>query len=277
MLSETWQPPMREAHFGGRYAAAVELAIAAGNSTLRHFYHRDFTVESKSDRTPVTAADRNSERIIREAVAHRFAGDAVLGEEFGESPGDSGYKWIIDPIDGTKSFITGVPLYSTLVAVTHNDQPVIGVIYLPALGQIVVAAEGEPAWTNDKDAAVQARVSTTSSLEEAAFVTTQLDSFDRVEGGRAVYDALERRCAITRTWGDGYGYFLLATGRAEIMLDPIVSPWDVAAVAPVITAAGGRITDWDFGDWRRQNRTIATNEALAAQVKSVVQETLGGR
>jgi histidinol phosphatase-like enzyme (inositol monophosphatase family) len=232
----------------GRFRIAVELALAAGDSTLKHFYRRDFAVEKKADRSPVTVADKEAETLIRQQVHQLFPDDAVLGEEFGEEPGTSDYQWIIDPIDGTKSFITGVPLYSTLVAVTLRGEPLIGVINMPALRQIVFAMRGDGAWTNHPERLneyIAARVSNVSSLAESVFVTTQNDSFERYRDAASQYRDLESQSYVTRTWGDGYGYYLVATGRAEYMVDPIVNAWDVAAVMPVVLEAGGEFTDWN--------------------------------
>jgi histidinol-phosphatase len=229
---------------GGRFRIAVNLAVEAGRSTLRYFQTNEFRVERKSDRSPVTIADKDAEQLIRKALTQAFPGDAILGEEFGEEGGDSEYRWIIDPIDGTKSFISGVPIYSTLVGVTRNGQPFIGVIYIPALDEIVIGAIGHGAWySRQSEPWVVAKVSSQGDLGEGLFVTTQIDSFSK-RGARSAYDELEELAYVTRTWGDGYGYLLVATGRAEVMVDPIVNPWDVAAVLPVIQEAGGRFTDW---------------------------------
>lgn len=230
---------------GGRFGNAVRLVIAAGQSTLRYFRTRGFQVERKSDASPVTIADKEAEQWIRSELEKIYPEDAVLGEEFGEAGGDSEYRWIIDPIDGTKSFISGVPLYSTLVGVTRNGKPTIGAIYIPALDEIVIAAVGNGAWYTQGNSQWQrAQVSQQSNLREGLFVTSQVDSFDRREA-RDAFDRVAQAAYVTRTWGDGYGYLLVATGRAEVMVDPIVNPWDVAAVMPVIEEAGGRYTDWN--------------------------------
>ena len=147
----------------------LELALAsareAGRSTLEYFRSADLSVELKRDDSPVTIADRQAEKLLRERIAARFPDDAVLGEEFGEAPGTSGFRWILDPIDGTKSFIHGVPLYGTLVGVEHQGRPVLGVIYMPALDECAYAARGEGSWyTRGESAPQPARVSTRASL-----------------------------------------------------------------------------------------------------------------
>jgi histidinol phosphatase-like enzyme (inositol monophosphatase family) len=237
----------------GRMAAAVELAILAGDSTLKYFRSSNYQVERKNDRSPVTIADKNAEQLIRGELSKRYPSDAILGEEFGAVEGESEYKWIVDPIDGTKSFISGVPLYSTLVAVTRGGVPTIGVIYIPALKELIVAAIGHGAWYSDGPGAPnrtwqRAQVSSVESLSEGLFVTSQADNFD-ARGARNSLDMLTEASYVTRTWGDGYGYLLVATGRAEVMVDPICNPWDIAAVLPVIVEAGGTFSDWK-GDSR---------------------------
>jgi histidinol-phosphatase len=257
-------------HREGRYQVAVELAIAAGQVTLEHFYNRNFEVEKKADRSPVTIADKAAETLIRNRVHELFPNDAVLGEEFGAEPGTSEFQWIIDPIDGTKSFISGVPLYSTLVAVTKHDEPYIGVILMPALGQMAFAMTGDGAWKNahgDYHKFVPARVSSVQTIAEAVFVTTQFDSFERREAVEQAL-ALERSAYISRTWGDGYGYYMVATGQADFMVDPIVNAWDVAAVMPVVLEAGGAFTDWHGRNKINSGHAIGSNGHLHSAVLS---------
>lgn len=228
--------------YAGRAETAVQLARMAGQSTLNYF-GKQVDVERKGDNSPVTIADKQAEQLIRAELAKRFPEDAILGEEFGELAGSSEYQWIIDPIDGTKSFITGVPLYSTLVALLRNRQVLTGVIYIPALGEMISAAQGVGAWHCIGDGQpVRAEVSK-RKLSDGAFLVSQSDLFAR-RGAPQVFDGLQSAAYVTRTWGDGYGYLLVATGRAELMVDPVANPWDLAAVQIVIDEAGGCFTDW---------------------------------
>lgn len=245
-------PPSMQSAMEGRVAFALSLAIAASRETLKYFRTNEFQVERKSDRSPVTLADKQAEQVVRKMVADAYPRDALLGEEFGSVAGQSEFEWIIDPIDGTKSFISGVPLYSTLVGMTHGGVPTLGVIAIPALGELVIAAKGLGAWygqasyDQDKGRIVRltpAYVSKQADLKDGLLVTSQSDNFARRNAMNA-YHELESEAYVTRTWGDGYGYLLVATGRAEVMVDPIVNPWDVAAVAPVIEEAGGKFTSW---------------------------------
>ncbi len=266
-------PPSLASVLGGRVAFALALAVAASRETLKFFRTNEFQVERKSDRSPVTRADKQTEQLVRSMLAQSFPADSILGEEFGSVTGQSEFEWIIDPIDGTKSFISGVPLYSTLVGMTIAGQPQIGVITIPALGEIVVAAKGLGAWYGQSSSQqssnklTQTFVSKQSRLEDGLMVTTQIDNFSHRKAESA-YRELESQAYVSRTWGDGYGYLLVATGRAEVMVDPIVNPWDVAAVAPVIEEAGGRFTSW-AGDFDiRAGHCIGSNGLVHDQVLS---------
>jgi len=267
-------PPTLVNALDGRVAFALSLASTASRETLKFFRTSEFQVERKSDRSPVTRADKQAEQVVREMVAKAFPSDAILGEEFGSVAGQSEFEWIIDPIDGTKSFISGVPLYSTLVGMTVAGEPVIGVISIPALGELIIASKGLGAWYGQSTSIQQteiplkrAYVSKQSRLADGLMVTSQVDNFSRRKAESA-YRELEAEAYVSRTWGDGYGYLLVATGRAEAMVDPIVNPWDVAAVAPVIEEAGGRFSSWR-GDFDiRAGHCLGSNGLVHEQVLS---------
>ena len=213
---------------------AVELARAAGDRTLRWFRAADLTVERKGDGTPVTEADRDAERFLRSELLTAFPDDGVLGEEEAPRASTSGRRWIIDPIDGTKAFTCGVPLYSTLLALEDAEGVALGVVHLPALGETVWAGRGLGCWSERGPA----RVQRTASLAGAYVMSSSFDSW-RPEQVAAVAGA----GAILRTWGDGYGYALVATGRVAAMVDPIVEPYDVGPMPVLMAEAGGRFTD----------------------------------
>jgi len=242
---------------------AVEVAWRAGRVTLAHF-QTGVAAEAKADLSPVTVADRASEALCRELIQARYPNDSILGEEMGESRADARRRWIIDPIDGTRSFVHGVPLYSVLVALEEAGEPVLGVIHLPALNETVWAARGEGCWWDGR----RALVSQVDRLEDATVLTSEGRFPDEVtfSGWRR----LAARAANARTWGDGYGYALVATGRAEAMLDPVMSLWDLAPMKPIIEEAGGVYTDWHDGPGFPAASSIATNAALARQVRQLV-------
>jgi histidinol phosphatase-like enzyme (inositol monophosphatase family) len=253
-----------------RLDLAVEAARSAGLITLEYFRRDDLAIELKCDDTPVTVADRKAEQYLRQRIAEAFPEDGIFGEEFDEQPGTSGFRWILDPIDGTKSFIHGVPLYSTLIGVEYGGQSVLGVIRIPALDECVYAARGLGAWYVQGDRSpTPARVSQHHPLSKALFVTSEVISFDRA-GRRPVYDRLQSAARLTRTWGDGYGYLMVATGRADVMVDPIMALWDAAAMPPILEEAGGTFCDWHGIPTYQAGEGIATNGLLLNEVLAML-------
>jgi histidinol phosphatase-like enzyme (inositol monophosphatase family) len=247
-----------------RLGVAIEAARLAAADTLRWFNNPTLVIDTKADASPVTQADRAAEAILREHLLGAFPDDAFLGEETGATAGSSGYEWIVDPIDGTKSFIRGVPLYATLIGCRLAGQGVLGVIAIPALDELVYAARGTGAWhVRGSAAPVAARVSTRATLGESLVCSSDFTSFARWSGDREAGDAargrIESACGVVRTWGDGYGYLLVATGRADVMIDPLLNAWDAAAVETVVTEAGGRFTDWQGRPSIDSGDGVATN------------------
>jgi histidinol-phosphatase len=228
---------------------AIEAARAGGRRTLSYF-NAGTAVEWKQDGSPLTQADRESERAIRETIARTFPDHGVLGEEEGETAGTAPYRWIVDPLDGTRTFVRGVPLYGTLIGLEVRGDPVVGVVYMPALDELVAAARGFGCTWNGRPC----RVSATDRLDEALVTVTDERSARRRSDG---YARLAEATAMQRTWADCYAYVLVATGRAEVALDPVMNVWDCAALLPIVEEAGGRFTDW------RGRRTIEGGEAVA--------------
>ncbi|HTM55137.1 MAG TPA: histidinol-phosphatase [Pirellulales bacterium] len=260
---------MGSAPLATRLDLARRIATEAGKLTLDHFQAHDLAVEWKQDHSPVTVADRRAEQFLRDQIVATFPTDAILGEEFAERAGNSGWRWILDPIDGTKSFIRGVPLYGTMVGLEHERESVAGVVYIPALDECIYAARGEGAWHSAKGAAPKpARVSARSELGEALLCASDTRAEDPAK--REAYARLQSAVAVSRTWGDCYGYLLVATGRAEIMIDPIMNVWDAAAIAPIVTEAGGTFTDWQGRATIYEGEGIATNGHLLEPVLALV-------
>ena len=244
---------------------AVDLAWRAGRVTLAHF-QTGVAVERKADGTPVTVADREAERLIRERIEARFPAHGIIGEEFGATRGQAARRWILDPIDGTRSFLRGVPLYGVMIALEEEGEAVLGVLHFPALGgESVYAARGHGCWWDGR----RARVSDVSSLSSALLLTTDAERLSR-EGRGEAWDRLRSRAQLTRTWGDCYGHALVATGRAEAMLDPVLAPWDAAALAPIVDEAGGRFRDWSGDATHTAGNGISTNAVLAEEVQALV-------
>ncbi|MBM4003900.1 MAG: inositol monophosphatase [Planctomycetes bacterium] len=262
---------MFEEQLDRRWSEALPLALEAAAGTLVHFQSPRLVVEQKSDLSPVTIADREAELFLRERLLARFPDDGFVGEEFGEVAGHSGFRWVVDPIDGTKSFISGVPLYSTLLGLLWQDQGVAGAIILPGLDEAVSAARGRGAWHWRGRQRQPAAVSERGSLSNAIFVTSQVDSFAR-RGAESVFLGLQQAAAITRTWGDGYGYLLVATGRADLMVDPFMHLWDAAAIQPIIDEAGGAFVDWRGNPTVHSGEGLATNRHLLESVLAVTRQ-----
>ncbi len=243
---------------------AAELAWQAGKLTLRYF-QTDLATELKADQSPVTEADREAERLMRQMIEARYPGHSILGEEEGESRPGASFRWILDPIDGTKSFVRGAPLYAVLVGLEREGQPVVGAVHIPALGDFLHAARGQGCLWNGR----RARVSQTDALGEALLLCTDSESMERYGRGPE-YRRLAAATKMQRTWGDAYGYVLVATGRAEVMLDPAMSVWDCAALLPVLDEAGGSFTDWRGTPTIHAGEAIATNGALLEAVLQTV-------
>lgn len=242
---------------------AIDAAYRGGKRTLAYF-NTELAIETKSDRTPVTLADRESEQIIRERVARSFPDHCILGEEQGESAGaDARYRWIIDPLDGTKSFIHGVPLYGTLIGLEIDGIASVGVVYLPALDEMLYAASGLGCRCNGRPV----RVSNVDRLEDATIsCTSAISAIKRSDA----FERLAPRAKLVRGWGDCYGYYLVATGRIDVMLDPAMNLWDCAPLLPILQEAGGHFTDWTGKSTIHGKDALATNAGLHEQVIAIL-------
>lgn len=229
----------------------TELAERSGDFIRPHFGNPALTVETKSDASPVTAADRGAEELLRELIAKKFPSHGIIGEEFGSENADAEFVWVLDPIDGTKAFITGVPLWGTLVALLHQGQPVLGCIHQPILRQLML---GDGTTTTLNGRTVRCRA--TPRLADATLLTSDTLNLAKYQNGPAS-DRLLAQAKLVRTWGDCYGYLLVASGYADLALDPIMNPWDIAALVPVIQGAGGVITDWNGGPAYPATSTVA--------------------
>ena len=243
---------------------AVELSRGAGDLSLQYFRKRPET-STKADGSYVTIADRQAETFLRKQIAQRFPDDGFLGEEEGETMGRSGRRWIVDPIDGTFAFVHGVPFYGVLIALEVDGELSVGVVNMPALGEIVSAAKGVGCFLNGEPT----RVSTTRELKDGLLLSTDFAVCARYGFGPAV-EGLQARAKTSRTWGDCYGYVLVATGRADVMLDPVMNLWDCAPLLPIMEEAGGTFTDWRGERTVSGGNSIATNGLLFDEVMEMV-------
>jgi histidinol phosphatase-like enzyme (inositol monophosphatase family) len=247
-----------------RVAPAAELARITGTVALRH-YRTNLTVETKADGSPVTVADRAAETAARAWVQSRFPQDGVLGEELGEERPGAARRWIIDPIDGTKAFVRGTPLWGSLVALCEGERVLAGAEYFAAVSEVEAAARGAGCWWNGR----RCHVSSVGSLADATVLTTD-ERFPENPERAAGFRALARVASVSRTWGDCFGYLLVATGRAEVMCDGTMSVWDAAALQPIIEEAGGVFTDWLGVATAFGGSAVATNRVLADQARATL-------
>lgn len=243
-------------------AVATDAAYLAGRRTLSYF-NTGVAVDTKSDDTPVTIADREAERMIRSVIEKHFPTHSIVGEEHGSTRGDPDYAWYVDPIDGTKSFIHGIPLYSVLIGLEIRGRVDVGVIYLPALDEMLAAATGEGCLWNGR----RARVSSVSTLDQSMLLCTDILAARRRSDA---YDRLEAATRLQRCAYDAYGYALVATGRAEIVMDPVMSDWDCGPLPVILREAGGRFATWKGEETIHGKEAFATNAAVYEATLEIV-------
>ena len=244
--------------------AAESLAIDAGELVLGYYGGR-IAHEDKVDGTPVTAADRGAEKMLRERIGTLFPDHAVLGEEYGESNAGARVRWVLDPVDATRSFMRGVPLFGVLIGIEVAGEPVVGIANFPAMGEIVAAGRGLGCRWNGEPC----HVSATDSIEESLVLTTDVENvLSRPEGPG--YRLLQQRASLSRTWGDCYGHCLVATGRAEVMVDPEMAVWDAGPFPVLMSEAGGKFTSLDGVSTMHGNSGVSTNGRLHEEVLRVL-------
>ncbi len=243
---------------------ATSLSKEAGRVTLEYF-GKEIDIERKEDESPVTVADRETELFIRKAIQEKYPDHGILGEEFGEANAGSSYMWVLDPIDGTKSFIHGIPLYTVLIALLIDGEPVVGVIHNPPLRETAAAAAGLGCTFNGQRCTVSARAEMSEARVQVTDPADLMQRYPRFAG--RLFESVK----FSRTWGDGYGYLLVASGRAEIMIDPVLHPWDVAPLKVVVSEAGGLLSDFAGRSPKLAESAIASNEALHSRVLQMLE------
>jgi histidinol-phosphatase len=281
-----------EDSLSARWQHAWAIAWEGGRNTLRYFQRSDVGYQRKADRSPVTIADRETEELLRRRILERFPRDGILGEEYGSTEGTSGYRWILDPIDGTKAFIGGVPLYGTMVGLEQDGRCVVGAVVIPALNEGIHACEGQGAWhyqapapqsvpaewdparqplASPPTADRRVHVSSVETLSAGLVAAAEARTFQK-RGVLNTLLELDSRAYVSRNWGDCFGYLLVATGRVEVMIDPIMSIWDAAAVMPILLEAGGTFTDWSGHPTIHHEEGLATNGRVLAEVLEITQK-----
>jgi histidinol-phosphatase len=227
------------AEWRSRYEVALEASQRAGEFALQYF-DQGIAVEWKADDSPVTMADRGAEQLLRTAFLERFPNDGFLGEEFGDTPGKSGYRWIIDPIDGTRSFVRGIPIWGTMVGLEYKGELIAGIVQIPAMKQVYRALRGDGAWRDER----RLHVSSVASLDKAHVYYSSISWFQKVNHEQQFLH-LVRQTERQRGFGDFYGFLMVAQGSGEIMVEHGVHPWDLGALVPILEEAGGKLTAWD--------------------------------
>lgn len=244
---------------------AVETAYLAGRLTLGYFQAAVRT-DFKEDDTPVTVADREAEALIRRRIQVRYPDHEIVGEEYGTTGEAASHRWYVDPIDGTKSFVHGVPLYAVLIGLEIEGTVEVGVAYFPALDEMVAAATGEGCWWNGR----RARVSEVTRLDRAVAAFTDVQNFYR-HGRAAAWRRIREATYVRAGWGDAYGHALVATGRVELMLDPIMSVWDCGPFPPILREAGGYFGDWQGHETIHGQEAMSTTKALLPDVLALIE------
>jgi histidinol phosphatase-like enzyme (inositol monophosphatase family) len=239
------------------------LAEKSGEVIKPYFARADLAIETKEDQTPVTQADRQAEAVMRELIRKKYPQHGILGEEFGAENIGAEFVWTLDPIDGTISFARGCPLFGTLIGLLHCGTPILGAINHPLLNQLCIGNNSE---TTLNGRAVRLRE--THYLSEAMLLTTDLAGIGNDQ--RKGFEELLSRTRLYRTWGDCYGYLLVASGGADIMLDPVMNPWDILPLVPIIQGANGVITTWSGTDAAQGNSCVAANKTLHPQVLEIL-------
>ncbi len=240
------------------------LCVESGKVIDPYFLSPEVLVEKKPDASEVTIADRSAEEFLRREILRVFPEHGIIGEEYGKERENAEYVWILDPIDGTRSFIHGVPLFTTLIALLHRGTPILGAIHQPTTHALCI---GDGTQTTLNGTRVKVRKTTT--IQEASLLTTSVQEIG-AHWPRNGFDSLTQQCKLLRTWGDGYGYLAVACGYADIMIDPIMNPWDLLPLIPIIEGAGGTITTWDGKDAAKGRSSVATNGILHKEVLRVL-------
>jgi myo-inositol-1(or 4)-monophosphatase len=254
------------------FVAFIHELIGAAFAVIRPYFLSGTAVMTKGDASPVTLADRGAERAMRALIEARYPDHGILGEEFGTKAGHD-YRWILDPVDGTRAFITNCFLFGTLIALERDDgagyKPVFGALAHAAAGVALIGHAGQARLYASDGSQRVAHVRLCHSLEDATVLATTHWSTGEQRGGAAIENVI-RRAKLYRTWGDCFGYFALCTAGADVMLDPTLAYWDVAAIVPIVEGAGGRVTSWRGGDPLDDPSLLATAGPLHDEILQIV-------
>jgi histidinol phosphatase-like enzyme (inositol monophosphatase family) len=246
------------------YKSFCKMLADVSSDIIKQYFRKKITVESKDDSSPVTIADKKAEDAMREIILKHCPDHGIIGEEFGTFNEQAEYKWVLDPIDGTKSFICGAYSFGTLIGLMKNGQPILGVYNHPILNDFLIGDNFETRINGEKTS-----VRNCDTLTNAVLLTTDhlnIEKYQNIEK----FNKLIKKVKLYRNWGDCYGYYLLATGYADIMIDPIMSPWDLLPLIPIIKGANGVITDYQGREALKANSTIAASSEIHSEVISIL-------
>ena len=241
-----------------------KVLAQASADVIKRYFRTGVSVESKADNSPVTIADKKAEEVMRELITNHYPDDGIIGEEFGETNNGAEYTWILEPIDGTKSFICGAYSFGTLIGLLKNGKPILGVYHHPILNDFLIGDNSETR-INDKKTSIR----NCEDLCKAILLTTDhlnIEKYQNIDK----FNHLLKRVKLYRNWGDCYGYYLLATGYADIMIDPIMSPWDLLPLIPIINGAGGIITDYHGNDPQKGKSAVASSKQIHSEIISTL-------
>jgi histidinol phosphatase-like enzyme (inositol monophosphatase family) len=246
------------------YKSFCEELTNVSSDIIKQYFRKKITVEVKDDNSPVTIADKKAEEAMREIILKHYPTHGIIGEEFGITNRDAEYKWVLDPIDGTKSFICGAISFGTLIALLKDGKPIIGVYNHPILNDFLLGDNIETRINGDKTF-----VRKCNELKSAVLLTTDHLNIEKYQDINR-FNSLIRKVKLYRNWGDCYGYYLLATGFADIMIDPIMSPWDLLPLIPIVKGAGGVISDFQGYDPEKGNSLVAASPGIHSEVISIL-------
>ncbi len=242
-----------------------ELLDLSADVIETYYHRRDFSIEQKSNNTPVTIADKEAERVMRKLINTKFPSHGIVGEEFGAENEHAEYVWVLDPIDGTIAFIHGVPLFVTLIALMKNGQPILGAINQP-IARLRCEGDNETAWLNGE----VVRMREPGKIDGATMLATDIGKIGHFHNKKG-FDELFAKASLFRTWGDGFGYILIASGKADIMLDARMAPWDILPVIPVVRGAGAKITTFTGGDPVKGDSGVTAHPSVQEEVLRILQ------
>ncbi|MFI5237300.1 MAG: histidinol-phosphatase [Ignavibacteriales bacterium] len=241
-----------------------KILTDASSEVIKRYFRTKISIETKEDNSPVTIADKKAEEVIRELIGKHFPDHGIFGEEFGKTNEGSDYVWIIDPIDGTKSFICGAYSFGTLIGLLKNGKPILGVYNQPVLNDFLIGDNIETRINGEKSS-----VRSCNDLSKAVLLTTDHLNIEKYQDAEK-FNSLVKKVKLYRNWGDCFGYYLLATGYADIMIDPIMSQWDLIPLIPIVNGAGGVITDYKGNDPVIGNSIIAASAGIHSEVISIL-------